>query len=71
MHKETKNIDDGEDIRMDQAHKAEIVRKALSEGIINDPQWLHKLDEPMPAWAVIDMLVKLLEKLDPPCDTYD
>jgi hypothetical protein len=56
---------------MDQAYKAEIVKRALTEGIINDPQWLQKLDEPMPAWAVIEMLVKLLEKLDPPYESYD
>jgi hypothetical protein len=63
--------DEGGKPEMDQAQKAEIVKKALTEGIINDPQWLHKLDEPMPAWAVIELIVKLLEKLDPPYDTYD
>lgn len=56
---------------IDQAGKTEIVKKALTAGIINDPRWLYRLDEPMPAWAVIDMLVKLLEKLDPPYETYD
>ncbi|WP_202916317.1 hypothetical protein [Paenibacillus mesophilus] len=56
---------------MDQAQKMEIVKRALTAGIINDPQWLHKLDEPMPTWAVIEMLVNLLEKLDPPYETYD
>lgn len=56
---------------MDHDQKLQIVKKALAAGIINDPQWLHKLDEPMPVWAVIDMLIKLLDKLDPPYETYD
>lgn len=51
--------------------KTEIVKKAMTMGIISDPQWLHRLDEPMPAWSVIEMLIKLLDKLDPPYDTYD
>lgn len=56
---------------MDQSLKTEIVKKALTAGILNDPQWLHRLDEPMPAWAVIELFVNLLEKLDPPYETYD
>ncbi|WP_164821584.1 hypothetical protein [Paenibacillus koleovorans] len=56
---------------MDQAQKLEIVKKALTEGIINDPQWLNKLDEPMPVWAVMELFLKLIEKLDPPYESYD
>lgn len=56
---------------MDQTQKLKIVKQALSAGILNDPQWLHKLDEPMPAWVVIDMLIKIMEKVDPPYKSYD
>ncbi len=55
---------------MDQ-RKHDIVKKALQEGLITDPQWLNKLEEPMPVWAVAEMMVKLLEKLDPPSISYD
>jgi hypothetical protein len=48
-----------------------IGQKALEEGIIHDPRWLEKLDEPLPAWAVLQIAVTILEKLDPPRGSYD
>lgn len=56
---------------MELTQKTEIMKRALSAGIMSDPQWLSMPDEPMPAWVVMDMLLKLLEKLDPPAATYD
>lgn len=51
--------------------KVEIVKRALAEGLIHDPAWIAKKDEPMPVWAVLEVALLLLEKLDPPCNTYD
>ncbi|MFM9326888.1 hypothetical protein [Paenibacillus mesotrionivorans] len=51
--------------------KTEIIKRALAEGLIHDPGWLEKKDEPMPVWAVLEVALLLLEKLDPPCATYD
>ena len=56
---------------MEEDRKLEIVKRALTEGLLSDPQWMQKLDEPMPAWAVIEMIVKLIDKLDPPYETFD
>lgn len=56
---------------MNQDKKVELGMKALKEGIIKDPQWLLKLDEPMPVWAVLEIVGQLIDKLDPPFGTYD
>lgn len=52
-------------------HKIEIIKRALAEGLVHDPGWIDKKDEPMPVWAVLEVALLLLEKLDPPCSTYD
>jgi hypothetical protein len=51
--------------------KVTIAEKALERGIINDPQWLHKLDEPVPLWAVLDLALQLVDKLEPKYWSYD
>lgn len=51
--------------------KQEIVKRALAEGLIHDPKWLDKFDEPMPVWAVLELALHLLERLDPPGKSYD
>lgn len=51
--------------------KMDIVKRALAEGLIHDPIWIDKKDEPMPVWAVLEVALHLLEKLDPPSPTYD
>lgn len=56
---------------MDPQLKQELVIRALREGIINDPSWKDRLDEPMPAWAVIEIALHLLEKLDSLSGSYD
>jgi len=48
-----------------------IGEKALQKGIINDPQWLDKLDEPMPVWVVLELMLKCLERLDSDYSSYD
>ncbi|GIP37394.1 hypothetical protein J31TS4_06740 [Paenibacillus sp. J31TS4] len=56
---------------MDQEAKRELVERALKEGLIHDPSWQHRLEEPMPAWAVLELVLHLLERLDPPGIGYD
>jgi hypothetical protein len=56
---------------MTAAGKKDIIEKALAAGIINDPRWLDSADEPMPAWAVMELALKLLEQIDPPYGSYD
>jgi hypothetical protein len=51
--------------------KQDLGEKALQLGIIKDPQWLDRMDDPMPLWAVVEIAVQLLNKLDPPSISYD
>jgi hypothetical protein len=51
--------------------KRDLGEKALQLGIIKDPQWLDRMDDPMPLWAVLEIAVQLLNKLDPPSISYD
>ncbi|WNQ09215.1 hypothetical protein MJA45_16355 [Paenibacillus aurantius] len=52
--------------------KEELLSRARAEGLIqNDPDWIRSLEEPMPAWAVLNLVMALLEKLNPPNGSYD
>ena len=55
----------------DEQWKVDIVKRALAEGLIHDPRWIDKKNEPMPVWAVLELAIHLLERLDPPGSTYD
>jgi hypothetical protein len=54
-----------------EAWKQELGKKILEMGIIKDPLWLDRLDDPMPMWAVLELVIQLIEKLDPPSISYD
>jgi len=57
---------------MDQEQwKLKIGQRALELGIIKDPNWLDRLDDSMPVWAVLELALQLIEKLDPPYKSYD
>ncbi|CAG7611223.1 hypothetical protein PAESOLCIP111_01347 [Paenibacillus solanacearum] len=51
--------------------KMKIGELALQKGIINDPNWLEKLDDSMPVWAVLEMLLGVMEKLETNYSSYD
>jgi hypothetical protein len=55
----------------DEQWKKELYKKAQTMGIINDPQWLTRLNEPMPVWAVLEIVLKLIDIVDPPSKSYD
>ncbi|MGN7470092.1 glycoside hydrolase family 73 protein [Brevibacillus sp. SAFN-007a] len=42
--------------------KLDLGKRALREGLITSPEWLSKLDEPMPVWAVLAVALRLLDK---------
>ncbi|WP_242775180.1 glycoside hydrolase family 73 protein [Brevibacillus parabrevis] len=42
--------------------KLDLGKRALREGLITSPEWLGKLDEPLPAWAVFAIALRLLDK---------
>ncbi len=42
--------------------KLDIGKRALNEGLLTDPEWLTKLDEPMPTWAVLTVALRVLDK---------
>ncbi|MGG1659296.1 glycoside hydrolase family 73 protein [Brevibacillus sp. NRS-1366] len=44
------------------AWKLDLGKRALKEGLITSPEWLSKLDEPMPVWAVLAVALRLLDK---------
>lgn len=51
--------------------KAEIIRKIKAYGIIKDPQWLDRQDELVPLWVMLDAMIQLIERFDPPNRPYD
>lgn len=57
---------------MDKTRQLALLDKAVQEGLIeNDPRWLESLEAPLPAWAVLEIAIRLLEKLNPPGSSYD
>jgi len=42
--------------------KLDLGKRALKEGLLTSPEWLSKLDEPMPVWAVLAVTLRLLDK---------
>ncbi|MDQ1909351.1 hypothetical protein RAC89_02405 [Paenibacillus sp. GD4] len=45
--------------------KQRLGEAALQRGVIKDPQWLERLDDSMPVWAVLQMMLELLDRLEP------
>ncbi|WP_165279847.1 hypothetical protein [Paenibacillus protaetiae] len=52
-------------------NKLELVRKVMDYGIIKDPQWLERLDDPAPLWVLLEALLSVIERLDPPNQPFD
>ncbi|WP_169306557.1 hypothetical protein [Cohnella pontilimi] len=48
-----------------------IGQMALDAGIIEDPQWLDRLEEPVPMWVVLDLLLRWIDRTDPQNGPYD
>lgn len=42
--------------------KVELGNRAVREGLLTSTDWLSKLDEPMPVWAVLAVALRLLDR---------
>lgn len=51
--------------------KIELFQRALDNGIAKDPQWIERLDEPVPLWVLLDIVLKLHDAHDHPDKPYD
>lgn len=51
--------------------KSGIIRKAMEIGIIKDPQWIERLDEPVPLWVLLEIINTLHDVLNPPHKPFD
>ncbi|MDB4867928.1 MAG: hypothetical protein JWR03_2261 [Cohnella sp.] len=48
-----------------------IGQMAQDAGIIEDPQLLDRLEEPVPLWVVLDLLLRWIDRTDPQNGPYD
>lgn len=48
-----------------------IGQMARDAGLIEDPQWLERLDEPVPLWVVLDLLLRWIDRTDPQDGPFD
>jgi hypothetical protein len=51
--------------------KLGLIRKLMDAQIIEDADWADKLDEPVPLWFVLELTVRLMERVDPPHRPFD
>jgi hypothetical protein len=51
--------------------KQQLADKALQLGLLKDPQWVNRLDEPMPLWVMLEIVMRLKDALEPPYASYD
>ncbi|MFC5699968.1 hypothetical protein ACFPVX_01630 [Cohnella faecalis] len=48
-----------------------IGQMARNAGLIEDPQWLERLEEPVPLWVVLDMLLRWIDQSDSQNEPFD
>lgn len=48
-----------------------IGRMAKEAGLIDDPKWLERLDEPVPLWIVLDILLRWMDRSETTDGPYD
>lgn len=51
--------------------KSEVIRRIKAYGIIKDPQWLDRPDELVPLWVMLEAMLELIERFNPPDQPYD
>ena len=52
--------------------KAEMIRKIKDYGILKDPQWLDRPEnELVPLWVMLEAILEVIERLDPPNRPFD
>lgn len=48
-----------------------IGQMALDAGLLENPQWLERLEEPAPLWVVLDLLLRSIDRMDPQNGPFD
>jgi hypothetical protein len=48
-----------------------IGQMAKEAGILEDPEWLERLEEPVPLWLVLDMLLRWIDRTESQTGPYD
>jgi hypothetical protein len=48
-----------------------IGQMAQEAGLIEDPQWLERLNEPVPLWVVLDLLLRWIDRTEQNNGPYD
>jgi hypothetical protein len=48
-----------------------IGQMAQDAGLIEDPQWLERLNEPAPLWVVLDLLLRWMDRTEPNNGPFD
>ena len=51
--------------------KAEIIRRIKSYGLMKDPHWLEHPDELVPMWVMLETILEVIERLNPPNQPFD
>ncbi|WP_232242956.1 hypothetical protein [Paenibacillus sp. GSMTC-2017] len=51
--------------------KEEMIKRIRSYGIIKDPQWLERPDGLVPLWVMLELLVEIIDRFDPPNQPFD
>ncbi|WP_195570835.1 hypothetical protein [Paenibacillus sp. 1001270B_150601_E10] len=54
-----------------EAWKRNLYQQAVTSGLLKDPQWLDRLNEPAPLWVILEIALKLQDYIDPPNRPYD
>jgi hypothetical protein len=48
-----------------------IGQMAREAGLIDDPQWLERLNEPVPLWVVLDLMLRWVDRSESNNGPYD
>jgi hypothetical protein len=48
-----------------------IGQMAREAGLMEDPQWLSRLEEPVPLWVVLDLMLRWIDRTESPGGPYD
>ncbi|WP_167859723.1 hypothetical protein [Paenibacillus cymbidii] len=48
-----------------------IMERAYAKGLLADRRYIEHPEEPLPAWVVLDIALRLLEQTEPSYATYD
>lgn len=50
---------------------SEVMSRIRAYGIIKDPQWLERPDALVPLWVILEALLQVIDRFDPPNRPFD